>query len=178
MFVHLLNDKLVLCTVHRRENHGNRLNDILAALWALSSAYPDHQFVLPVHPNPNVKEKGHAELSGQNNIILTNPLDYPKLVCLMRHAKLILTDSGGIQEEAPSFGVPVLVMRYETERLEGVDAGFAELVGADTQTIITAAHKILSQDKAKTRLNGKLNPYGDGTASIQIEAVLSQNLDM
>jgi len=172
----VLNDKLVLCTVHRRENHGDRLNDILAAVWALSSAYPDHQFVLPVHPNPNVKDKVYAELSGRDNIILTNPLDYPQLVCLMRYAKLILTDSGGIQEEAPSFGVPVLVMRYETERMEGVEAGFAKLVGADTKKIISSARKILSENKTKTRLNGRLNPYGDGTAAQQIEAILSQNL--
>lgn len=171
------NDKLVLCTVHRRENHGSRLNDILAAIWALSSAYPDHQFILPVHPNPNVKEKVHAELSGRENIILTSPLTYPQMVCLMREAKLILTDSGGIQEEAPSFGVPILVMRYETERMEGVEAGFAELVGADTEKIISNARHILSQSKADTRLNKKLNPYGSGTAAQQIEAILSQHLD-
>lgn len=169
----VLDDKLVLCTVHRRENHGERLDDILAAIWALSEAYPDHQFVLPVHPNPNVKQKVHAELSGQENIILTDPLDYPELVCLMAHAKLILTDSGGIQEEAPSFGVPILVMRYETERMEGVQAGFAQLVGANTQKIIKSADQILKQSKQSSRLSAIKNPYGDGTSAKKIITLIS-----
>lgn len=169
----VLDDKLVLCTVHRRENHGERLDDILAAIWALSEAYPNHQFVLPVHPNPNVKQKVHAELSGQENIILTDPLDYPELVCLMAHAKLILTDSGGIQEEAPSFGVPILVMRYETERMEGVQAGFAQLVGANTQKIIKSADQILKQSKQSSRLSAIKNPYGDGTSAKKIITLIS-----
>lgn len=169
----VLDDKLVLCTVHRRENHGERLDDILAAIWALSEAYPDHQFVLPVHPNPNVKQKVHAELSGQENIILTDPLDYPELVCLMAHAKLIFTDSGGIQEEAPSFGVPILVMRYETERMEGVQAGFAQLVGANTQKIIKSADQILKQSKQSSRLSAIKNPYGDGTSAKKIITLIS-----
>ena len=129
--------------------------------------------MLPVHPNPNVKQKVHAELSGQENIILTDPLDYPELVCLMAHAKLILTDSGGIQEEAPSFGVPILVMRYETERMEGVQAGFAQLVGANTQKIIKSADQILKQSKQSSRLSAIKNPYGDGTSAKKIITLIS-----
>lgn len=161
----LLNDKLVLVTAHRRENHGERLDNILSSILSISLDFPDHQFVLPVHPNPNVKDKVHTILGKQSNIILTSPLAYPELVSLMKVAKLVLTDSGGIQEEAPTFGVPVLVMRYETERKEGIEAGFAKLVGADKETLIKTASEILSQDKSRTRLNGKLNPYGNGKAS-------------
>ena len=169
----IFNDKLVLCTVHRRENHGFRLNTILESILELSQKFVDHQFVLPVHPNPNVKEKVYSILSKQKNIILTEPLDYPVLVSLMRVAKLVLTDSGGIQEEAPTFGVPVLVMRYETERMEGVQAGFPKLVGADKAKIIAETTDILIKEKSKTRLDGSKNPYGDGTAAQQIEKVLS-----
>ncbi len=111
-----LNDKLVLVTAHRRENHGERLDNILSSIKKLTEQYPDHQFVLPVHPNPNVKSKVYNVLSNQPNVLLTAPLEYPQLVCVMKSAKLVLTDSGGIQEEAPTFGAPVLVMRYETER--------------------------------------------------------------
>lgn len=164
-----LNDKLVLCTAHRRENHGQRLDTILGAIKKLTSQFPDHQFVLPVHPNPNVHDKVYAALGDIPNVILTRPLDYPALVCIMQNAKLVLTDSGGIQEEAPTFGAPVLVMRYETERTEGVDAGFAKLVGADEDKILNEARAVLSRPKAQTRLDGTKNPYGDGRAAIKIE---------
>ncbi len=170
----LLNDKLVLVTVHRRENHGTRLDHILEAIKQLTSKYPDHQFVLPVHPNPNVKEKVCKELSDLSNVILTEPMDYPELVCMMRNTKLILTDSGGIQEEAPTFGNPVLVMRYETERKEGVDAGFAKLVGADIEKIIAESDAVLSQSKDMTRKDDKRNPYGNGTAAIKIQEVINE----
>ena len=170
----LLNDKIVLCTVHRRENHGFRLDTILECILELSQKFSDHQFILPVHPNPNVKEKVFLTLSKQKNIILTEPLDYPVLVSLMKHAKLVLTDSGGIQEEAPSFGVPVLVMRYETERMEGVQAGFSKLVGADKEKIITEAVLILSKEKSETRLDGTKNPYGDGKATDTIKEVIDE----
>ncbi len=163
-----LNDKLVLITAHRRENHGDRLDRILSAITMLTKKYMDHQFVLPVHPNPNVHDKVCATLQGLPNIILTEPLDYPELVCIMKNAKLVLTDSGGIQEEAPTFGAPVLVMRYETERIEGVSAGFAKLVGADTDKILFESDAILSQTKDKTRLDGTKNPYGDGHAAEKI----------
>ena len=169
-----LNDKLVLVTAHRRENHGERLDRILEAVTTLTQKYPDHQFVLPVHPNPNVHDKVYSALENLPNVILTNPLDYPELVCLMKNTKLVLTDSGGIQEEAPTFGNPVLVMRYETERTEGVTVGFAKLVGADIDKILTECDAILSRDKAETRLDGSKNPYGDGHAAQKIAAAINE----
>ncbi len=171
-----MSDKLVLATVHRRENHGNRLDNILAALTNLVQKFPEHTFVVPVHPNPNVRGKVVDSLKKFANVILTEPLDYPELVCLMKNAKLILTDSGGIQEEAPTFGTPVLVMRYETERQEGVDAGFTKLVGADTDKIIKQATVVLSQDKNKTRILDIVNPYGDGHAAKRIVDIFEKVL--
>ena len=172
----VLNDKLVLVTAHRRENHGERLDTILSAISKLAQNFSDHQFVLPVHPNPNVHNKVYEALGNIPNIILTDPLDYPVLVCLMRYAKLVLTDSGGIQEEAPTFGSPVLVMRYETERKEGIEAGFAKLVAADFDKIISEVSAVLEQSKSETRLDGSKNPYGDGKASGRIKSLLNKYL--
>lgn len=169
-----LDDKLVLVTAHRRENHGERLDRILDAISILAAEYPDHQFVLPVHPNPNVHDKVYARLGNIANVILTEPLDYPELVSIMKNAKLVLTDSGGIQEEAPTFGAPVLVMRYETERTEGVTAGFAKLVGADGDLILSSARAILARPKSETRLDGTKNPYGDGHAAKKITHAMSE----
>lgn len=166
-----INDKLVLITVHRRENHGERIDKILDAIEYLAKKYLDHTFVIPVHPNPNVKLKIHSRLEKFDNIKLFEPLDYPNLVYLMKNAKLILTDSGGIQEEAPAFGCPTLVMRYETERKEGIEAGVSKLVGADYDKIILESEKILSDTFAKTRLKSQ-NPYGDGKSSQKIEKIL------
>lgn len=171
-----IDDKLVLITVHRRENHGERLDRILHAISDLVKKYSDHTFVIPVHPNPNVKNKIHEVLGGFSNVKLFPPLDYPNLVYLMKNAKLILTDSGGIQEEAPSFGCPTLVMRYETERQEGIQAGVSILVGADYDKIISESEKILINDKAKTRLQS-LNPYGDGKSAEKIEKLIRSYFD-
>lgn len=170
-----IDDKLVLITAHRRENHGERIDRIIEAIEILAEKYSDHTFVIPVHPNPNVKEKIYTKLSAYNNIFLTEPLDYPNLVYLMKNAKLILTDSGGIQEEAPTFGCPTLVMRYETERQEGIDAGVSILVGADIDKIISNSEKILSKNKSETRLKAQ-NPYGNGTSAKQIVDIISKNL--
>lgn len=166
-----IDDKLVLITAHRRENHGERIDRIIEAISYLAKKYSDHTFVIPVHPNPNVHDKIHSRLGGINNIYLVEPLDYPYLVYLMKNAKLVLTDSGGIQEEAPSFKCPTLVMRYETERKEGIEAGVSKLVGADLDKIIEESEKILSKEKSETRLLAK-NPYGDGTSSKQIEKII------
>lgn len=166
-----INDKLVLVTAHRRENHGERIDRIIKAIAYLAEKYTNHTFVIPVHPNPNVHDKIHSRLGNHKNIYLLEPLDYPNLVYLMKNAKLILTDSGGIQEEAPTFECPVLVMRYETERHEGVEAGVSKLVGADYDKIIEESEKVLSKQKEETRLNVK-NPYGDGKASIRIEEII------
>ena len=160
-----LESKLVLATLHRRENHGARLDSLLRALARLASDFRDHNFVLPVHPNPRVKHDLEKALSGLPNVLLCPPLDYPNLVTLMKHSRLIITDSGGLQEEAPSFGVPLLVTRYQTERPEGVTAGFAKLVGANCDLLVNEASKILSQPS--TRLD-KPNPYGDGRARFEI----------
>lgn len=167
----LIDDKLVLITAHRRENHGERIDRIIDAISYLARKYEDHTFVIPVHPNPNVKNKIHDKLGEFKNIHLLKPLDYPYLVYLMKHAKLILTDSGGIQEEAPTFACPTLVMRYETERKEGVEAGVSMLVGADYDKILRESEKVLSSTKESTRLKAQ-NPYGDGKSSVMIEKII------
>jgi UDP-N-acetylglucosamine 2-epimerase (non-hydrolysing) len=171
-----IDDKLVLITAHRRENHGERIDRIIDAISYLAEKYQDHTFVIPVHPNPNVHDKIHTRLGGHKNIYLLTPLDYPYLVYLMKHAKLILTDSGGIQEEAPSFACPTLVMRYETERTEGIEAGVSKLVGADYEKILAESEKILSSTKDDTRLTVK-NPYGDGKSAQKIEGIIKKYFD-
>ncbi len=168
-----VNDKIVLITAHRRENHGDRIDRILDAIEYLAKQYSEHTFVIPVHPNPNVKEKIYSRLENYQNIRLLAPLDYPNLVYLMKNAKLILTDSGGIQEEAPSFGCPTLVMRYETERQEGIDAGVSILVGADYDKIVSESEKVLSNSRESSRLKA-VNPYGDGTSAKQIEEIINK----
>ncbi|MBR1907953.1 UDP-N-acetylglucosamine 2-epimerase (non-hydrolyzing) [bacterium] len=168
-----VNDNSVLITAHRRENHGERLDRIIDAIRTLAEKHKFHNFIIPVHPNPNVKEKIYNSLNHIENIHLLEPLDYPNLVYLMKNAKLILTDSGGIQEEAPSFGCPTLVMRYETERQEGIEAGVSTLVGADYEKIVELSEEILSQDKKDTRLKAQ-NPYGNGKSAIHIEKLISE----
>lgn len=168
-----VDDKTVLITAHRRENHGERIDRIIAAIEYLAGKFSDHTFVIPVHPNPNVKDKIHSRLEKYSNIKLMTPLDYPNLVYLMQNAKLILTDSGGIQEEAPSFGCPTLVMRYETERQEGVEAGVSILVGADYDKIVSYSEEILSKQKHLSRLKA-LNPYGDGKSSEKIRTIIDK----
>ena len=166
-----IDDKLVLITAHRRENHGERIDRIIDAISYLAKKYEDHTFVIPVHPNPNVRGKIYDRLGSFVNIHLLPPLDYPYLVYLQKHAKLILTDSGGIQEEAPTFACPTLVMRYETERKEGIEAGVSILVGADYDKILKESEKVLSSSKEVTRLKSQ-NPYGDGTSSLKIEKII------
>ena len=172
-----INDKLVLITAHRRENHGERLDRIIKAIYDLAIKYTDHTFVIPVHPNPNVKDKIHEKLGKLSNIHLLTPLDYPYLVYLQRNAKLILTDSGGIQEEAPTFGCPTLVMRYETERQEGIEAGVSTLVGADYARILSLSENILSKEKSQTRSTAQ-NPYGDGHSAEKIEKLIREFFKM
>jgi len=166
-----IDDKLVLITAHRRENHGQRIDRILDAIEYLIKNYSDHHFVIPVHPNPNVKDKIYSRLEQYSNVYLLNPLDYPYLVYLMKNAKLILTDSGGIQEEAPSFGCPTLVMRYETERQEGIDAGVSVLVGAEYDKIISLSSEILEKSREDSRLTAS-NPYGNGDSANKIETII------
>ncbi len=161
--------RLVLVTAHRRENFGVPLEHICAALKQLAQIYQDKlRIVYPVHLNPNVQEPVHRMLSDISNIILLDPLDYLPMVQLMRHATLVLTDSGGLQEEAPAFGVPVLVMRQVTERPEGVQAGSVRLVGTDTQEILLQTRQLLDNPQAYALMAHAVNPYGDGKAAPRI----------
>lgn len=164
--------KIILVTCHRRENFGAPFEAICDALLEIASAYAeDVHIVYPVHLNPNVKEVAHQRLLAQN-ISLIAPLDYPELIWMMEKSHLILTDSGGIQEEAPSLGKPVLVLRSVTERTEGVEAGTAILVGSDTQKIVAETRKLLDDSHYYQTIATASNPYGDGTTAQQIKAVL------
>jgi UDP-N-acetylglucosamine 2-epimerase len=160
--------KLILVTGHRRENFGNGLDEICAALRDLSLALPDVDIVYPVHLNPNVRGPVRRALAGAPRIYLVDPVDYPVLVALLRRAWLVLTDSGGIQEEAPTFGVPCLVMRDVTERPEGVRRGVARLVGARRDRIVAEVMRLHRDADAYKNMATGGNPYGDGRAAWRI----------
>ena len=160
--------KLVLVTGHRRENHGQGFIDICEALREIALDNADVQIVYPVHLNPNVKKPVYEILSGIRNIELIDPLAYPAFVWLMNQAYLIITDSGGVQEEAPSLGKPVLVMRETTERPEAVEAGTVILVGTDKSKIVSEASDLLSNTKRYNKMSDLHNPYGDGMACRRI----------
>jgi len=167
-YAQLMDSRLVLITGHRRENHGAGLRNICDAVGELAATRSDVQFVYPVHLNPNVHAVVHETLAGRRNVHLTPPADYPEFVWLMDRASLILTDSGGIQEEAPSLGTHVLVTRETTERPEAIEAGVAELVGTSRQRIVdrVAAHLSSQRDSATIPLPA--NPYGDGRAAPRV----------
>ncbi|MBL6966434.1 MAG: UDP-N-acetylglucosamine 2-epimerase (non-hydrolyzing) [Anaerolineales bacterium] len=166
--------RLVLVTAHRRENFGEPLEQICAALRDLSEKYADMQIVYPVHLNPNVQEPVYRLLGDVPNITLLPPLDYLPLVHLLKRAALVLTDSGGLQEEAPGLGIPVLVMREVTERPEGVEAGTVRLVGTDAQRILDEASRLLDDPAAHEAMSRATNPYGDGRAAERIvDAILN-----
>ncbi|MGN5755586.1 non-hydrolyzing UDP-N-acetylglucosamine 2-epimerase [Acinetobacter calcoaceticus] len=167
--------KLVLVTGHRRENFGQGFLNICAALANLAKRYSDIQIVYPVHLNPNVQKPVNELLSGIDNIFLIDPQDYLPFVYLMNRSYLILTDSGGIQEEAPSLGKPVLVMRDTTERPEAVEAGTVRLVGTDVNTIEMAVSELLEDTSLYNAMADAYNPYGDGTACQQIIDFLKRN---
>ena len=156
--------RLILLTAHRRENFGKPIEDICQAIQALASR-GDVEIVYPVHLNPNVQEPVNRLLKNIPHVTLLPPLDYLPLVHLMKRATLILTDSGGIQEEAPAFGVPVLVLRETTERPEGIEAGTLKLVGTDTDHIIQEASQLLDDQAAYAQMARAANPYGDGHAA-------------
>lgn len=166
--------QLVMVTAHRRENFGAPLEHICMALRRLAEIYGDAlRLVYPVHLNPNVQSTVHAFLDNIPNIILLPPLDYLPMVHLLKRARLVLTDSGGLQEEAPSLGVPVLVMREKTERPEGVEAGTVCLVGTDTNKIVSKTRLLLEDEIAYQVMARASNPYGDGKAAGRIvEALL------
>ncbi len=164
--------RIIAVTAHRRENFGAGMRQIAQGLQALA-ARPDVAIIYPLHPNPNVAEVMRAELAGHDNVALIPPLDYLDFVALMAASDIVLTDSGGIQEEAPSLGKPVLVMRDTTERPEGVEAGTARLVGAEAAVIIRETSRLLDSAAEYARMSKAHNPYGDGTASRQISALLA-----
>lgn len=163
-FAFLGNKKVILITGHRRENFGSGFENICKALALLAEKYTDVQFVYPVHLNPNVREPVNRLLNNYQNIHLIEPLDYLSFVYLMKRSYLILTDSGGIQEEAPSLGKPVLVMRDTTERPEAVEAGTVKLVGTSQERIIQEVDILLNDEQEYYRMSTAHNPYGDGTA--------------
>jgi len=168
--------RLIVVTGHRRESFGEGLRNICAALRAIAERNEDVVVVYPVHLNPNVQRPVRELLGDQPRVILTEPLDYLPFVDLLRRAFLILTDSGGIQEEAPSLGVPALVMRETTERPEGIEAGVARLVGTRSEAISEAAQRLLDNPTAYRHMVAAENPYGDGHAAEKIARALEQSL--
>ena len=169
-------ERLVLVTAHRRENFGEPFREICRAVRALADAHPDIRVLYPVHPNPNVAEVAHATLSGHDRITLCAPLDYLPFVAAMKRADLILTDSGGVQEEAPALAKPVLVMRRETERPEAVSEGVVRLVGPDYDAIVSEAGRLLEDPAAYAAMAKGVSPYGDGHAAERIVSILHGDL--
>lgn len=163
-FAAITNQPYILITGHRRESFGSGFERICEAIAQLAKKYPAHNFVYPVHLNPNVQEPVNRLLVNLENVKLIEPQDYLPFVYLMDNSTLILTDSGGIQEEAPSLGKPVLVMRDTTERPEAVDAGTVKLVGTDTNKIVNAVSELLENEESYMKMSVAHNPYGDGNA--------------
>ena len=167
--------KIILITCHRRENFGKPFQEICESILTLANQYQkDFEFIYPVHLNPNIKEIAEDKLIA-DNIKLIAPLDYPELIWFMNKSHLILTDSGGIQEEAPSLGKPVLVLRNLTERMEGVDAGTAILVGSNKTKIVAEVSRLIEDEHYYQSVSNAVNPYGDGDTSLKILSILSLN---
>ena len=167
--------RLVLVTSHRRENFGEPFRNICRALRTLAETNVDIQILYPVHPNPNVKDVAHEMLGGCNNVILCEPLDYAPFVAAMKRAYLIISDSGGVQEEAPALGKPVLVLRDETERPEAVDMGVVKLVGPNYERILKETQLLLDDRAAYQAMARGISPYGDGKGAQRIVAVLKDH---
>ena len=170
------NQPMVLITGHRRENFGQGFIDICQAIKQLAGAYAECLFVYPVHLNPNVRKPVNELLAGHDNIMLMEPVSYRPFVALMAASTLVLTDSGGVQEEAPSLGKPVLVMRDVTERPEGVEAGTARLVGTEINSIVSAVSSLLDDKQEYDKMARALNPYGDGRAAGRIAKELLERI--
>lgn len=168
--------KLILVTAHRRESFGKPLVEVCKALKDLVKKHPDIEIIYPVHLNPNVQQTVRKALQGTPRVHLIEPLDYVEFLVLMDRAYLILTDSGGVQEEAPSFQKPVLVMREVSERMEGVKAGLARLVGTDRMKIVREASRLIASRTAYRAMTGGKNPYGDGRASERIVKFAASDL--
>ncbi len=173
---HLNGHKLIVVTAHRRENFGGALQQICEAISTLAKNRDDIQITYPVHLNPNVSGPVHRLLGGLPNVNLLPPLDYVSFVSLMDRAKILLTDSGGIQEEAPALGKPVLVMREVSERPEAISAGSARLVGTDPGRILNAVTRLLDDPAAYQSMVNRPNPFGDGTAAVRIVDFLEERI--
>ena len=168
--------RVILATVHRRENWGERLRDIAQGMLQVLDRFPDTALLLPLHRNPTVREPLQKMLGDHPRVVLTEPLDYDRLVAAMKGSTLLLTDSGGLQEEAPALGKPVLVLRRTTERPEAVDAGTARLVGTDPAEIVEQASRLLENEAAYEEMSRAVNPFGDGQASERILAMCCGHL--
>jgi UDP-N-acetylglucosamine 2-epimerase (non-hydrolysing) len=168
--------KMILITGHRRENFGAGFESICRAIKTLAEKYPTHDFVYPVHLNPNVLKPVNEMLAGIDNVYLLEPLAYEPFIWAMDQSFLLLTDSGGVQEEAPHLGKPVLVMREDTERPESITAGTSKLVGVDEETIVREVSTLLDDPERYAQMSRAINPYGDGTASRQIYDILFDTL--
>lgn len=169
------NKRLVLVTSHRRENFGEPFRHICRALRHLAENNPEVQFLYPVHPNPNIKNVAHEFLAGMSNFMLCEPLDYAPFIAAMKRAYLVLSDSGGVQEEAPALGKPVLVLRDETERPEAVDAGVVKLVGPHCARIVEEAQLLLDDPVAYQTMARGISPYGDGRSAERIVKTLREH---
>lgn len=171
--VDFANKRIILVTTHRRENLGEPMRHVYKALKQLTEEFDDVEVVFPVHKNPKVREVVNEELGGLTKVHLIDPLDYEPFANLMHRAYLILTDSGGVQEEAPALGKPVLVLRDTTERPEAVDAGTVKLIGTDRERVYEEAKKLLTDKAEYSRMAESVNPYGDGKAAARIiQAIL------
>ena len=168
--------RLILVTAHRRENFGDAFREVCHGIRELADRHDDIHVLYPVHPNPNVSGPAREILSGHARITLCDPMDYLPFVSAMQHAYLILTDSGGVQEEAPALGKPVLVMRSETERPEAIWAGVVKLVGPDRRAIVEEATRLLDDAGAYASMARGVSPYGDGKAAARIAAILKNDL--
>lgn len=170
--------RLILVTAHRRENFGAPLESICRALRDVADAFPDAAIVYPVHMNPNVQRTAHAILGDHPRVSLVPPLPYEEFVRLMARAHIVVTDSGGIQEEAPSLGKPVLVLRNETERPEAVEAGTVKVIGTERDTIVREVTTLMNDATAYDRMAGAVNPYGDGKAARRIVAAIMREMGL
>lgn len=166
----------ILLTAHRRENFGTPLENVLMAVKRLCEEFPHLRVLYPVHPNPNVREPVQRILAGQPGITLAPPLDYPELVRVMLGTRFVLTDSGGIQEEAPALGKPVLVLRKRSERPEAIEAGIAKLVGTDTECILAECRRLLTDPDYYASMATRALPYGDGHAAERISGIIAEFL--
>ncbi|MCD6102239.1 MAG: UDP-N-acetylglucosamine 2-epimerase (non-hydrolyzing) [Candidatus Cloacimonetes bacterium] len=167
-------EKIILVTAHRRENFGEGIKNICKALIKISQKFSEYKIIYPVHKNPNIKNVVTSLLSGVENIVLLPTLNYIEFISLVAKSYLILTDSGGIQEEAPVFGKPVLVMREKTERMEGVNSGVSKLVGTQTERVLSNVEELIRNKKAYDKMASAINPYGDGKASQRILELLQK----